>query len=307
MDIIVFLKSVFRRTNKNWKLLIVQFVTYLIMIPILAIGVIVPALIIVIPIATNHYEVEDFAPYIFSNIVIVLFGVLIFLIFLLIVLLLWAFVAGGIRATVVENILKGKVFEMKTFMENCRKFFARLIGLWSLFGLIYTGIFVIFGGFAAAIFFFCYRLYQSSQAAAITTGIAGGGILLLIYVVIAILFAVYSIIANTYLIVEDAQVGESMRGGMAFIKKYPGHTFLVFLILLAIGLGVGMAYAIVTMPIRIIPYVGAMASLVLSPIQMALNLYLSLFGIVAYTLFYLVKTKRTDYIPGSSTVPEKTI
>ncbi len=307
MDIIDFSKSVFQKTNKNWKLIILQFVTYLIMIPIIVLAIVIPVIVIVIPIVTNNYEVENFIPFILDNIVVFLFSALIFLVFLFIALLLWAFITGGIRAAVVNNILKGKVFEMKIFMENCKKFFARVVGLWSLFGMIHLGLFVVLGGIGTAMFFMGFRLYQTSQSGAIIFGIMGGGILLFTYIVVSILVGVYSSIANTYLIVEDAGVGDSMKGGLAFIKKYPGHTFLTFLILLVIGFGAGMAYAVVTMPIRIIPYVGAMANIILSPIQMALNLYLSLFGIVAYTLLYFVETKRIGQVFETITVPEKTM
>ena len=183
-------------------------------------------------------------------------------------------------------------FGIKKFIEYCKKFVGRIIGLWSIIGLIYCGIFVILGGIAGVLVFFSIGIYESAEAGAILLGIFGGGLIFLVLLVIGFLFGVFAAIANAYLIVEDAQVGDSLRGSLRFIKAHPGHTFLVVFLLMGIGFVVGMAFAILTMPIRIIPYIGVMFSFILTPIQMALNLYLSLFGAVAYLLFYLWKQER---------------
>jgi len=292
MEVWQFIQSTFKRTNKNWILIIVEFVSGIIMVPLILIGIAIPALIMVVPAFLGDVETEEFLPYIAENVVLVLLGVLIFLIFLLAGLWLWAFITGGVRSMLLDSILKEKQFEFKTFIKYCRKFVGRIIGLWSIIGLIYCGIFVILGGIAGVLVFFSIGMYESSEAGALLLGIFGGGLIFLVLLIIGFLFGVFAAIANTYLIVEDAQVGDSLRGSLRFIKAHPGHTFLVVFLLMGIGFVVGMAFAILTMPIRVIPYIGAMFSLILSPIQMALNLYISLFGAVAYLLFYLWKQKR---------------
>ncbi len=292
MEVWQFIQSTFKRTNKNWILIIVEFVSGIIMVALILIGIAIPALIMVVPAFLGDVETEEFLPYIAENVVLVLLGVLIFLIFLLAGLWLWAFITGGVRSMLLDSILKEKQFEFKTFIKYCRKFVGRIIGLWSIIGLIYCGIFVILGGIAGVLVFFSIGMYESSEAGALLLGIFGGGLIFLVLLIIGFLFGVFAAIANTYLIVEDAQVGDSLRGSLRFIKAHPGHTFLVVFLLMGIGFVVGMAFAILTMPIRVIPYIGAMFSLILSPIQMALNLYISLFGAVAYLLFYLWKQKR---------------
>ncbi|TET20252.1 MAG: hypothetical protein E3J78_04870 [Candidatus Cloacimonadota bacterium] len=292
MEVWQFIQSTFKRTNKNWILIIVEFVSGIIMVALILIGIAIPALIMVVPAFLGDVETEEFLPYIAENVVLVLLGVLIFLIFLLAGLWLWAFITGGVRSMLLDSILKEKQFEFKTFIKYCKKFVGRIIGLWSIIGLIYCGIFVILGGIAGVLVFFSIGMYESSEAGALLLGIFGGGLIFLVLLIIGFLFGVFAAIANTYLIVEDAQVGDSLRGSLRFIKAHPGHTFLVVFLLMGIGFVVGMAFAILTMPIRVIPYIGAMFSLILSPIQMALNLYISLFGAVAYLLFYLWKQKR---------------
>jgi hypothetical protein len=236
----------------------------------------------------------------------ILLGILIFLIFVIITLLIWAFIAGGVRATLLDNILEGKGFELGRFMKHCRKFFGRIVGLWGTIGLIYLGIFIILGGVAGAIIFFSISLYETAEAGAVLFGILGGGFIFLILTVVGIVFGIFTAIANTYLIVEDAQVGETMKGTFRFLRAHLGHTLLVVLVLFAIGFAVGLTYAIVTMPLTMIPYIGGLFSLMLSPVQMALNLYLSLFGATAYLLLYLWKKEKIGNDYGIITVPEKT-
>ncbi len=292
MEVWQFIQSTFKRTNKNRILIIVEFVSGIIMVPLILIGIAIPALIMVVPAFMGDIETEEFLPFMAENVVFILLGVLIFLIFLLAAFWLWAFITGGVRAMLLESILKEKQFEFKKFIEYCKKFVGRIIGLWSIIGLIYCGIFVILGGIAGVLVFFSIGIYESAEAGAILLGIFGGGLIFLVLLVIGFLFGVFAAIANAYLIVEDAQVGDSLRGSLRFIKAHPGHTFLVVFLLMGIGFVVGMAFAILTMPIRIIPYIGVMFSFILTPIQMALNLYLSLFGAVAYLLFYLWKQER---------------
>ena len=307
MDVWKFLKSNFGRTNKNWQLIVVQFITALIMIPIIILGIIIPALVIVIPAVQGNFDGEDLIPLILDNFVFMLLGGLIFLVFLLGAIILWAFVSGGIRGSLLENILNGKRFKFNKFMEYGKKFFSRIVGLWGLTGLIYSGILIIFGGISSLILLFCIGFYETSEAGAILVGIFSGGFFFLVLIVIGFFMGVFLTIANTYLIVEDAQIIESMKGSIRFIKKYPGHTFLVVIILIAIGFAVAMVYAMLTMPLTVIPYVGAIFSVILSPIQMGLNLYLSLFGTTAYLLLYLWKRKRIGSDFQSLSVPEKTM
>ena len=304
MEVWQFIQSTFKRTNKNWILIIVEFVSGIIMVPLILIGIAIPALIMVVPAFMGDVETEEFLPFIAENLVFVLLGVLIFLIFLLAALWLWAFITGGVRAMLLDSILKERQFEFKKFIEYCKKFVGRIIGLWSIIGLIYCGIFVILGGIAGVLVFFSIGMYESTEAGALLLGIFGGGLIFLVLLIIGFLFGVFAAIANTYLIVEDAQVGDSLRGSLRFIKAYPGHTFLVVFLLMGIGFVVGMAFAILTMPIRMIPYIGAMFSLILSPVQMALNLYISLFGAVAYLLFYLWKRERLGSDFQTVIVPE---
>jgi MFS family permease len=306
MDVMNFLKSTFRRTNKNWILLIVEFITGLIMVPVMIIGIALPAIIIIVPAISSGYEAEDFLSYILSieNIILVLLGVLVFLIFLLFVLLIWAFVAGGIRASLLDSILKEKKFEMKTFMENCKKFFGRIVGLWSLVGLVYCGAFVVLGGIGGVIALFAVAMSENSEPGAILLGLLGGGFVFLLLALIGFVIGIYLAIANTYLIVEDAQVKETIRGTNRFLKKNIGHTLLVVVLLFAIGFGVGLVYAFVTMPLTMIPYVGGLFSIMLSPIQIALNLYLTLFGSVGYLLLILWKRKKIGSDFQTVTKPE---
>jgi hypothetical protein len=307
MDVWKFLKSNFGRTNKNWQLIVVQFITALIMIPIIILGIIIPALVVVIPAVQGDFDGEDLIPLILDNLVFILLGGLIFLVFLLGIIILWAFVSGGVRGSLLENILNGKRFELHTFMGYSKKFFSRIVGLWSLTGFIYSGIFIIFGGIISLILLFCIGFYETSEAGAILVGIFSGGFFFLVLMVVGFFMGVFLTIANTYLIVEDAQVIESMKGSIRFIKKYPGHTFLVVVILIGIGFAVGMVYTILIMPLTMIPYIGAIFSVILSPIQVGLNLYLSLFGTTAYLLLYLWKRERIGSDFQSPSVPEKTM
>ncbi len=307
MEVWKFLKSNFGRTNKNWQLIVVQFIAALIMIPIIILGIIIPALVVVIPAVQGNFDGEDLIPLILDNLVFILLGGLIFLVFLLGTVILWVFVSGGIRGSLLENILNGKRFKFDKFMGYSKKFFSRIVGLWSLTGFIYSGIFIIFGGIISLILLFCIGFYETSEAGAILVGIFSGGFFFLVLIVVGFFMGVFLTIANTYLIVEDAQVIESMKGSIRFIKKYPGHTFLVVVILIAIGFAVGMVYAILIMPLTVIPYVGAIFSVILSPIQIALNLYLSLFGTTAYLLLYLWKRERIGSDFQSPSVPEKTM
>lgn len=307
MEVWKFLKTNFERTNKNWKLIIVEFITGLIMVPIIILGIIIPAIVIIIPFVQGNTGGEDLIPFILGNLVFILLGVFIFLIFLFGILILWAFIAGGIRASLLDNILKGKQFELNTFMNHCKRFFGRIVGLWSLIGLIYCGVFIVLGGIGTLILLFCFSIYETSEAGAIITGIFSGGFIFLVLTVVGFLMGIFLAIANTYLVVEDAQIGDTMKGTMRFIKKNPGHTFLVVILLIAIGFAVGMVYTIITIPLAMIPYIGGIFSIMLSPIQMGLNLYLSLFGATAYLLLYLWKQKKIKSDYKTPTVPEKTM
>jgi hypothetical protein len=308
MDVWKFLKANFQRTNRNWRLLIVEFISGLIMVPIILLGIGIPCLVVIVPALSGGYEAEDFISFVssYENLVFILLGVLIFLIFVLGVFLIWAFIAGGIRAALLDDIMKGKGFQLGAFMKHCRRFFGRIVGLWSILGLIYTGIFIVFGGIAAVLVIFAIGIHETAEAGAVLFAILGGGFIVFLLVILGFLMGIFTAIANTYLIVEDAQVGDSMRGAFRFIRSNPGHTFLVVLILCAVGFAVGLVYAMVTMPLTMIPYLGGVFSLMLSPIQMALNLYLSLFGTTAYLLLYLWKKGRIGNNYGMVTVPEKT-
>jgi hypothetical protein len=307
MDVWKFLKSNFERTNKNWQLIVVQFITALIMVPIIILGIVIPVLVVVIPAVQGNCDGEDIIPLILDNLVFILLGGLIFLVFLLGIIILWAFVSGGIRGSLLENILTEKRFKFDKFMGYGKKFFSRIVGLWGLTGLIYSGIFIIFGGITSFILLFCIAFYETSEVGAILVGIFSGGFFFLVLMVVGFFMGVFLTIANTYLIIEDAQVIESMKGSIRFIKKYPGHTFLIIIILIAIGFAVGMVYTMLTMPLTVIPYVGAIFSAILSPIQMGLNLYLSLFGTTAYLLLYLWKRERIGSDFQSPSIPEKTM
>jgi hypothetical protein len=308
MDIWRFLRADFQRTNRNWRLLIVQFIAGIIMIPVIFLGIGIPALVVIVPAVQGGYDAEDFISFItdYESLIFILLGLLIFLIFMLVVLLIWAFIAGGVRAVLLDDILEAKPFELKTFMSHCRRFFGRIVGLWSIIGLIYLGIFVILGGISSVIVIFSLKLGESAEAGAVLFGIIGGGFIFLILVVVGFLFSIFTALANTYLIVEDAQVGETIKGTLRFIRSYPGHTFLVVLMLASIGFAVGITYAIVTMPVTMIPYIGGLFSLMLSPVQIAMNLYLSLFGTSGYLLLYLWTRKKIGNDYGIVAVPEKT-
>lgn len=309
MNVWNFLKRVFERTNENWKLLIVEFITSFVMIPIILLGMIIPALFLIVPAVRSNIEPEEVVPYFLNpdNLVIVLLGVLIFLIFLFFVLVLWAYISGGVRATLLENIIERRQFKINLFFEKCKKFFARIVGLWLLMGVIYLVIFVILGGLGSLLILFCVRFYQTSEGGAVITGIIGGGIFFLAYIVVGFLIGIVVAIANTYLIAEDAQVVESLRGGIGFIRKYTGHTFLVVILLVAIGFAAGFVFSIITMPVTIIPYIGAVFSIILTPVQMGINLYISLFSTAAYFILYLWKKGSIGSDFQTSTVPEKTI
>jgi hypothetical protein len=309
MDVWNFLKVVFDRTNENWRLLLVEFITSLVMVPIILLGIIIPVLIIIIPAVQSNIEPEEVIPYFLDpgNLVIVLLGVLIFLIFLFFVLVLWAYISGGVRATLLENIMERKQFKLNLFFKKCKKFFARIVGLWSLMGVIYLVIFIILGGLGSLFVLFCVEFYKTSEAGAVITGIFGGGIFFLAFMIVGFLIGILLAIANTYLIAEDADVVESVKGGVNFIKEYTGHTFLVVVLLIVIGFAVGFVFSIITMPIRMIPYVGAVFSIILSPVQMGLNLYISLFSTAAYFILYLWKKGSIESDFHTSTVPEKTM
>ena len=309
MEVGKFLKSVFRRTNKNWKLIVVEFITSIIMVPVILLGIIIPVILIVIPAVQGNFEAEDFIPFLLNpdNLIFIIPAFFFFLIFALASLMLWAFVAGGIRASLLENILKEKRFELKTFMAYSKKFFGRIVGLWILIGLIYVGIFVVICGIGSLIFLFCLGLYETSEACAILTGIFSGFIIFLVFMIVGFLLGIFLAIANTYLIVEDAEIVTSMKGSFRFIKNHPGHTFLVVLLLIVIGFGVTFIYSLVTMPVIMIPYIGALFSFALTPIQMGINLYISLFSTTAYLILYLWKRKKLTLDFQTSTVPEKTM
>lgn len=309
MDVGKFLRSVFRRTNKNWKLIVVEFVTSIIMVPIILLGIIIPVILLVIPAVQGDFEVEDFIPFFLNpdNLIFILPAFFFFLIFVLGSLILWAFVAGGIRASLLENILKEKKFDLKTFMAYSKKFFGRIVGLWILIGLIYFGIFVVLGGIGSLIFLFCLKLSETSEASAILTGIFSGFIIFFVFMVVGFLMGIFLAIANTYLIVEDAEVVTSMKGSFRFIKNNPGHTFLVVLLLIVIGFGVTFIYSLITMPITIIPYIGALFSFALIPVQMGINLYIVLFSTTAYLMLFLWKRKKLTSDFQTSTTPEKTM
>lgn len=309
MDVWKFLKSVFIRTNKNWKLIVVEFITSLIMIPIIILGIVIPVILIVIPVVQGNFEAEDFIPFFLNpdNLIFILPAFFFFLIFALASLILWAFVAGGIRASLLENILKEKRFDLKTFMAYCKKFFGRIVGLWILIGLIYFGIFVVLGGISYLILLFCLNLSETSEVCAILTGIFSGFIIFFVFMVVGFLMGIFLAIANTYLIVEDAEVVTSMKGSFRFIKNNPGHTFLVVLLLIVIGFGVTFIYSLTTMPITMIPYIGALFSFALTPVQMGINLYIVLFSTTAYLMLYLWKRKKLTSDFQTSTTPEKTM
>lgn len=309
MDVWKFLKSVFIRTNKNWKLIVVEFITSLIMIPIIILGIVIPVILIVIPVVRGNFEAEDFIPFFLNpdNLIFILPAFFFFLIFALASLILWAFVAGGIRASLLENILKEKRFDLKTFMAYSKKFFGRMVGLWILIGLIYFGIFVVLGGISYLILLFCLNLSETSEVCAILTGIFSGFIIFFVFMVVGFLMGIFLAIANTYLIVEDAEVVTSMKGSFRFIKNNPGHTFLVVLLLIVIGFGVTFIYFLITMPITMIPYIGALFSFALIPVQMGINLYIVLFSTTAYLMLYLWKRKKLTSDFQTSTTPEKTM
>jgi len=304
-----FLKSVFIRTNKNWKLIVVEFITSLIMIPIIILGIVIPVILIVIPVVQGNFEAEDFIPFFLNpdNLIFILPAFFFFLIFALASLILWAFVAGGIRASLLENILKEKRFDLNTFMAYSKKFFGRMVGLWILIGLIYFGIFVVLGGISYLILLFCLNLSETSEVCAILTGVFSGFIIFFVFMVVGFLMGIFLAIANTYLIVEDAEVVKSMKGSFRFIKNNPGHTFLVVLLLVVIGFGVTFIYSLITMPITMIPYIGALFSFALIPVQMGINLYIVLFSTTAYLMLYLWKRKKLTSDFQTSTTPEKTM
>ncbi len=309
MDVLKFLKSVFIRTNKNWKLIVVEFITSLIMIPIIILGIVISVILIVIPVVQGNFEAEDFIPFFLNpdNLIFILPAFFFFLIFALASLILWAFVAGGIRASLLENILKEKRFDLKTFMAYSKKFFGRIVGLWILIGLIYFSIFVVLGGISYLILLFCLNLSETSEVCAILTGIFSGFIIFFVFMVVGFLMGIFLAIANTYLIVEDAEVVTSMKGSFRFIKNNPGHTFLVVLLLIVIGFGVTFIYSLITMPITMIPYIGALFSFALTPVQMGINLYIVLFSTTAYLMLYLWKRKKLTSDFQTSTTPEKTM
>ncbi len=308
MDAWKFLRASFQRTNRNWRLLLVQFITGVIMIPVIFLGIGIPALMVIVPAVQGDYDAEDFLSFItdYESLIFILLGLLVFLIFMLMALLIWAFVSGGVRAMLLEDILERKEFKLKTFMNHCKRFFGRIVGLWSAIGLIYMGIFIILGGIGGAIILSSVRLSHTAEAGAVLFGLLGGGFIIFILVVVGFFFGVFTTLANTYLIAEDAQVGESIRGTFRFIRSYPGHTFLVVLLLFAIGLGAGLLYAFITMPMTMIPYLGGLFSIMLSPIQIAMNLYLSLFGTSGYLLLFLWKRNKIGNDYGMVVVPEKT-
>ena len=309
MDVWKFLKSVFIRTNKNWKLIVVEFITSLIMIPIIILGIVIPVILIVIPVVQGNFEAEDFIPFLLNpdNLIFIIPAFFFFLIFALASLILWAFVAGGIRASLLENILKEKRFDLKTLMAYSKKFFGRIVGLWILIGLIYFGIFVVLGGISYLILLFCLNLSETSEVCAILTGIFSGFIIFFVFMVVGFLMGIFLAIANTYLIVEDAEVVTSMKGSFRFIKNNPGHTFLVVLLLIVIGFGVTFIYSLITMPITMIPYIGALFSFALTPVQMGINLYIVLFSTTAYLMLYLWKRKKLTSDFQTSTTPKKTM
>ncbi|OQX56139.1 MAG: hypothetical protein B5M53_03005 [Candidatus Cloacimonas sp. 4484_209] len=306
MDVWKFLKSNFFRTNKNWQLIVVEFVSYFVMLFVSVIGIVIPAFMLVIPYVNGAMDWGNFFSTIVSHITYILFVILIFLIFSLVSLVIWAFTSGGIRASLVSNILKNERFELQKFFTNARKYFGRIVGLWTYIGFFYIAIFILLGGIGSGVFLLCIKTYETNPGVAITIGIFLGFIIFLIFAAAGFLLGVYSAIANTYLIVEDASVGDTIRGTYGFIRTYPGHTFLVVILIIGITIGASLAYSIITLPVSMIPYLGAVVSFVLTPISIGINLYITLFSAISYINLYLWKTRGLDYSFQTSIVPENT-
>ncbi|MBU1086910.1 MAG: hypothetical protein KKD05_05255 [Candidatus Omnitrophica bacterium] len=145
-----------------------------------------------------------------------------------ILLLLWIFMEGGIFSAVYGQI-KTKQINLSVFIENCVKYFVRLltinciggavtIVLWFI-GAFLTGLCIAMGG-GNNVFFN-----------------AMGGILLLITVIAAFLVAIPLLIGQYFAVIEDGKAIVSLKKGIAFTKQLfwkNSGLFVMLAIILAI-------------------------------------------------------------------------
>ncbi|MCG2713100.1 MAG: hypothetical protein L6416_12370 [Candidatus Omnitrophica bacterium] len=144
------------------------------------------------------------------------------IIIFILMLLGWFFIEGGLFSSVM-SIVKTGTLNMGEFVSDCSKYFARLLGLNAIGGLItillwlagafLTGIFIAFGG-GNNVFFNIL-----------------GGIVLLLTLIAAAIAGMWLLISQYFTVIDNIGVRDSLGKGFSFVKKYFWKTMLFFFIL----------------------------------------------------------------------------
>ncbi|MBI4698896.1 MAG: hypothetical protein HY758_08340 [Nitrospirae bacterium] len=225
------IKEGFHITNKNWQVVLIKVVVFLINFAALFIFIGIPIVLAITSLGINISNTTDWLADFFENpseIFSKYFGAAVFIIISFIlyltiasILILYAFAGmlGVLRNSAINEQYR---FSLHSFFEESRKFFFPLLWLFSVSILMVLGIFIVFGIIAGILISFSESSPALSLFATYFLGLLG-----IACGVSGIIFSAYAAIA---LVVERGKVMSAFNNALKFIKYKP-FAFLFYLIL----------------------------------------------------------------------------
>ncbi len=223
--------------------------------------------------------------------------------FIVIVSLIDAFFQAGAIGMAKEATQKGKT-SLESMINYGKRTFISLFFANLLVGIIIVlGLAIILGVFIGIPFLL-----------GAFSGYGGLNLGLLLFVVLGAILAIIYLLATTIifapvqyaLVVSDLGATDGVKKGYQFFKENKLYVFLMWLVLLAIGVGIAIVSTIIRLPFSFIPLLGALVSAVTSILTALFSvLILAPLTAVWWTRLYMDRTKipqRTPATPKKSDI-----
>lgn len=307
------LKTGFSAATRTWQAVLVQLVAGVIYGLGFVVIVVLPALLIVASVIGMNLQgleslaasgPEEILAFILEHVLAVVLLAGIFLLYLLIVTTAALFVFGGTLGVVARAALQtGYRFTLRSFMDEARRYFWRILWLAGLIGLVAMGVGVVLILFAAVGVALLSPLASAGTTAgkfaAIFTGLVGASA----FLAGMITFAAWSSWSFVALAARDLKVMEAASQGLHMVVRVPASN-LMYLGATGLYLLTAFGVSLMLFAFGLIPIVGI---LILIPGQILYYVLQRFMGLWLFGAFFHYDRMVWKTEPKEELPPEKVI
>ncbi|MEW6685787.1 MAG: hypothetical protein AB1393_06220 [Candidatus Edwardsbacteria bacterium] len=292
----------FKITNKNWPLILIQFILGIANMIIFFIFFILPLIFLIFtgtlkekiwpgdfsPFAPNFFIafITEFLSYLLAHWQLFLLLGILLLVAMLLIILLSIFVEAGTYSTISEVFLNSLPFLLNRFFDLGKTFFWRFLGLEATLWALVTGWFLLAVILLAPLIFLIVYLWKvAGIVVTIVISLILGGLVLGILFITVVILSLFITYTKPLLPLENLKTGEALKKGISFLKRNFWPALGLILLLFVVNLAIGFIFAMLRLPFSFIPLVGPIFEIPLALVQWGVMLYLSVFSIACVTAF----------------------